>query len=75
MMSFSSNWLTGLDARSRDRIGVALVAVLAVWHDSGVRTQDRVIDGNVDVLLARHLAAVDEYRHAFANLVADETLS
>ena len=59
---------------SKPGIGMALLAVLAAWHGSAVRTQDRVIDGNdVDVLLARHLAAVDEYRHAFANLVADET--
>ena len=55
-------------------IPIALAAVLAAWHEPAARTQDRVVAGNdVDLLLARHLAAVDEYRQAFANLVADET--
>jgi hypothetical protein len=67
------------DRMRKLRIGTALFAILAARHEAAVQTQARVIGvevqhGNdVDGLLARHLAAVDEYRRAFANLVADET--
>jgi hypothetical protein len=64
---------------SNPGIGITLLAALVVWHGPAAQTQDRVLGvdsgpaDDVDTLLGRHLAAVDEYRHAFANLVADET--
>jgi hypothetical protein len=61
------------------RIGTALVAVVVVWHQAAVQSQDHgsAVDASraddVGRLLTRHLDAVAEYRQAFADLVADET--
>ena len=58
------------------RIMTLLLAALAAGHATAVQSQTR-IDGrqeqDVNGLLARHLAAVEEYRRTFADLVADET--
>jgi hypothetical protein len=64
---------------SKLRIAIALLLVLAAGHVAAVQSQsyatsvDLRQEQDVDALLARHLAAVEEYRRAFADLVADET--
>jgi len=67
------------DRLRKFRIATVLFAVLTARHETALQTPGYVIGvderhGNdVDALLTRHLAAVDEYRRTFANLVADET--
>jgi hypothetical protein len=56
-----------------------LLAAGAVCQEAVVRTQERALDnltreeGEARALLTRHLAAVEEYKDAFADLIGDET--
>jgi hypothetical protein len=71
--------MAGIGCRLARLLLSLLFAVVAVRQEAIVRTQDRAPDvptrqdDEARALLTRHLAAVEEYKRAFADLIGDET--